>query len=265
MFQPAAGHLLTREPVRRMTDRYVDLSTVTTLDGPGLTRRVRSLMRPDPTSPAAQADGTRGRRGRPAAAASRRRRGSPRQRHHRGRRDLARAPACRRPVRALRHQRAHPATPAAQADRARTQVADPSSPEAPGGGGPAARLRGGAGRHRGRPGLRRPGALHPRLPQGDRHDAGRVRRPLPLTERYEFCCGTVVFVWTSLVRSFEHLYDHGYGAEPDRAADRAGLGPRRVPGRRPARRARPARRLRRRPSSRKGRGRPRGCARPSTG
>ena len=56
MLQPAAGHLLTGEPVRRMTDRYVDLSTVTTIDGPGLTRRVRSLMRPDPTSPAAHAD-----------------------------------------------------------------------------------------------------------------------------------------------------------------------------------------------------------------
>ncbi|KRF38713.1 AraC family transcriptional regulator [Terrabacter sp. Soil810] len=56
MLQPAAGHLLTGEPVRRMTDRYVDLSTVTTIDGPGLTRRVRSLMRPDPRSPAAHAD-----------------------------------------------------------------------------------------------------------------------------------------------------------------------------------------------------------------
>jgi AraC-like DNA-binding protein len=56
MLQPAAGHLLTREPVRRMTDRHVDLSTVRTIDGPGLTRRVRSLMRPDPRSPAAQAD-----------------------------------------------------------------------------------------------------------------------------------------------------------------------------------------------------------------
>jgi AraC-like DNA-binding protein len=56
MLQPAAGHLLTREPVRRMTDRYVDLSTVATIDGPGLTRRVRSLMRPDPMSTQAQAE-----------------------------------------------------------------------------------------------------------------------------------------------------------------------------------------------------------------
>ena len=55
MFQPAAGHLMTREPVRRMTDRFVDLTTLTTLDGPGLTRRVRSLMRPDPHSSEAQA------------------------------------------------------------------------------------------------------------------------------------------------------------------------------------------------------------------
>jgi AraC-like DNA-binding protein len=55
MFQPAAGHLLTREPVRRMTDRFVDLTTLAPLDGAIITRRVRSLMHPDPSSAEAQA------------------------------------------------------------------------------------------------------------------------------------------------------------------------------------------------------------------
>ena len=55
MLQPAAGHLLTREPVRRMTDRFVDLTTIPTIDGAALTREVRAAMRPEPTSPEAQA------------------------------------------------------------------------------------------------------------------------------------------------------------------------------------------------------------------
>jgi AraC-like DNA-binding protein len=55
MLQPAAGHLLTREPVRRLTDRHVDLSTVPTLDGADVTHRVRAAMQADPTSPEAQA------------------------------------------------------------------------------------------------------------------------------------------------------------------------------------------------------------------
>jgi AraC-like DNA-binding protein len=55
MLQPAAGHLLTGEPVRRMTDRFVDLSTLRSIDGAALTARVRSLMGPDPSSTAAQA------------------------------------------------------------------------------------------------------------------------------------------------------------------------------------------------------------------
>lgn len=55
MLQPAAGHLITREPVRRMTDRFVDLTTLATLDAATLTRRVRSLMRDDPRSPESQA------------------------------------------------------------------------------------------------------------------------------------------------------------------------------------------------------------------
>lgn len=54
MLQPAAGHLLTGEPVRSMTDRYVDLTTVPAIDGAALTRDVRFAMRPDPISPDAQ-------------------------------------------------------------------------------------------------------------------------------------------------------------------------------------------------------------------
>ena len=55
MLQPAAGHLVTHEPVRRMTDRAVDLESLSTLDGAGLASRVRSLMAPDPRSTDAQA------------------------------------------------------------------------------------------------------------------------------------------------------------------------------------------------------------------
>lgn len=55
MLQPAAGHLLTGEPVRRMTDRFVDLSAVPAIDGVALTRDVRSVMRPDPSDADAQA------------------------------------------------------------------------------------------------------------------------------------------------------------------------------------------------------------------
>ena len=58
MLQPAAGHLLTGAPVRRMTDRFVDLATLDprhSLDGEALTTVVRELMTPDPTSEVAQA------------------------------------------------------------------------------------------------------------------------------------------------------------------------------------------------------------------
>ncbi|WP_147064591.1 helix-turn-helix domain-containing protein [Terrabacter aerolatus] len=55
MLQPAAGHLLTAEPVRRMTDRHVDLTTVAAVDGAALTQGVRSAMGADPTAPEAQA------------------------------------------------------------------------------------------------------------------------------------------------------------------------------------------------------------------
>jgi AraC-like DNA-binding protein len=56
MLQPAAGHLLTGAPVREMTDRFVDLSTLTTIDGAGLTAGIRDAMTSGPSSPAAQAD-----------------------------------------------------------------------------------------------------------------------------------------------------------------------------------------------------------------
>ena len=54
MLQPAAGHLLTREPVRQLTDRHVDLVALPTLDGAGITERVRAAMQSDPTSLEAQ-------------------------------------------------------------------------------------------------------------------------------------------------------------------------------------------------------------------
>ncbi|GAA1981149.1 helix-turn-helix domain-containing protein [Terrabacter lapilli] len=55
MLQPAAGWLVTGEPVRRMTDRFVDLGVLPTLDGPAVTRGIRGAMGPDPHSPDAQA------------------------------------------------------------------------------------------------------------------------------------------------------------------------------------------------------------------
>jgi AraC-like DNA-binding protein len=56
MLQPAAGYLLTQAPVREMTDRFVDLSTLATIDGAGLTAGIRAAMAPDPTSPSGQAE-----------------------------------------------------------------------------------------------------------------------------------------------------------------------------------------------------------------
>ncbi|GAB3879234.1 helix-turn-helix domain-containing protein [Terrabacter terrigena] len=56
MLQPAAGHLLTRAPVREMTDRFVDLSSLATIDADGLTAGIRAAMSPDPSSPAAQTE-----------------------------------------------------------------------------------------------------------------------------------------------------------------------------------------------------------------
>ncbi|MEW1952498.1 helix-turn-helix domain-containing protein [Terrabacter sp. NPDC080008] len=55
MFQPAAGHLLTGQPVRRMTDRHLDLTALPALDGSAVTDQVRRVMAPDPDSPHAQA------------------------------------------------------------------------------------------------------------------------------------------------------------------------------------------------------------------
>ncbi|MEO7753469.1 MAG: AraC family transcriptional regulator [Terracoccus sp.] len=54
MLQPAAGHLLTGESVRQLTDRFVDLDTVPGLGGPALVDTVRAAMTPDPTDPARQ-------------------------------------------------------------------------------------------------------------------------------------------------------------------------------------------------------------------
>ncbi|HET8988090.1 MAG TPA: helix-turn-helix domain-containing protein [Humibacillus sp.] len=57
MLQPAAGHLLTRAPVRRMTDRFVDLTTLDphlAVDGSALTAVVREVMSPEPGAESAQ-------------------------------------------------------------------------------------------------------------------------------------------------------------------------------------------------------------------
>lgn len=54
MLAPSAGYLLTAQPVRRMTDHHVDLSTVPGLDGEGLTLRVRRAMSNSPESSTAQ-------------------------------------------------------------------------------------------------------------------------------------------------------------------------------------------------------------------
>ncbi|WP_076263032.1 helix-turn-helix domain-containing protein [Intrasporangium flavum] len=55
MLRPAAGWLLTGRPVRRLTDRTVDLHSLDTLDGPALTAVVRQAMAEDPASHDAQA------------------------------------------------------------------------------------------------------------------------------------------------------------------------------------------------------------------
>jgi AraC-like DNA-binding protein len=48
MLQPAAGHLLTGRPVREVTDRFVDVESVTGLSGIRLGDRIRAIMRDDP-------------------------------------------------------------------------------------------------------------------------------------------------------------------------------------------------------------------------
>ncbi|GAA6525377.1 helix-turn-helix domain-containing protein [Intrasporangium sp. DVR] len=48
MLQPAAGHLLTGRPVREVTDRFVDLESVTGLSGIRLADRIRDVMDDDP-------------------------------------------------------------------------------------------------------------------------------------------------------------------------------------------------------------------------
>lgn len=48
MFQPAAGYLLTGRPVREVTDRFVDVESVTGLSGIRLADRIRAVMRDDP-------------------------------------------------------------------------------------------------------------------------------------------------------------------------------------------------------------------------
>ncbi len=53
MFQPAAGYLISGGSVARLTDRFIDLAEVPTLDGGRLTNAIRRVMEPDPRHPAA--------------------------------------------------------------------------------------------------------------------------------------------------------------------------------------------------------------------
>lgn len=52
MLQPAAGYAVTQAPVRRLTDRWVELTDVAGLPGASLTREVRAAMADDPESEA---------------------------------------------------------------------------------------------------------------------------------------------------------------------------------------------------------------------
>ncbi len=53
MFQPAAGYLISGGSVARLTDRFIDLTQVPHLDGPGLTGSIRQVMAPNPSDSAA--------------------------------------------------------------------------------------------------------------------------------------------------------------------------------------------------------------------
>ena len=55
MLQPAAGYAATRAPVRRLTDRWVELADVPGLPGASLTDQVHALMTDDPESTEAHA------------------------------------------------------------------------------------------------------------------------------------------------------------------------------------------------------------------
>lgn len=59
MLQPAAGYAATRAPVRRLTDRWVELAEVPGLPGPRLTEQVRSAMADHPESAEAHATARR--------------------------------------------------------------------------------------------------------------------------------------------------------------------------------------------------------------
>ncbi len=55
MLQPAAGYAVTQAPVRRLTDRWVELTEVPGLPGARLTDQVRAVMGGDPEAAPAQA------------------------------------------------------------------------------------------------------------------------------------------------------------------------------------------------------------------
>lgn len=55
MLQPAAGYAVSRAPVRRLTDRWVELADVPGLPGTSLTAQVRAAMADDPEADEAHA------------------------------------------------------------------------------------------------------------------------------------------------------------------------------------------------------------------
>ena len=59
MLQPAAGYAATQAPVRRLTDRWVELAEVPGLPGAALTDQVRAAMTEDPQAAQAHANARR--------------------------------------------------------------------------------------------------------------------------------------------------------------------------------------------------------------
>lgn len=51
MFRPAAGRLLLRRPVSALADAYVDLATLSSIDGTALAARIAAAMTDDPGAP----------------------------------------------------------------------------------------------------------------------------------------------------------------------------------------------------------------------
>lgn len=173
MLTPAAGRLVLVRWVAEVTDRSIELGDVLPPEHAGLVEDVRAAMAAGPHDPGSHLA---------AIAATEARLGSYLPVDDQGllvNRLVAWLRENPDVVRVgemggrTRDVRAQPATAGGAAPGAQPQVAGAATP--------APRRRRGAqgrheqpGRHGGRPRLHRTGALHPRLPDGDRHDAGGV-------------------------------------------------------------------------------------------